>query len=357
MKRHKVDPGNFSLLTSLDEFARRNGGSINEESTHEQLIESLRLALEEHVNHKARIHGFRAQAMFAHVVAAMGSCALITEEDSGAFFDTGENLKRPDFRLITSDGKKMLVEVKNFHPNSAFKEYRLDGGYVTSLQRYAELNSIPLKIAIYWSRWNIWTLLDPRQINTDETKIRISLANALSHNEMYLLGDCIIGTAPPLSFRIHADREKPRKVVYGGESRFAIKRVCLCSAGMDIIDPVERRIAWFLILNGNWHETEEHLEIEDDLVEYYELRFRPGEQPEEMSSQVPFQSVGYLSQMVTTHYLRATTETGNVARLTPSAGPDKMGIVIPEDYQGQALRLWRLVLLPKHVNLDSAACP
>src|SRR5205809_169365 len=115
MKRHERDPLHFSLLKSLDEFARTKGKSILDPVTQDELFERLRASLHEHVHHNARLHGFRVESMFAYVAAAMGSCQLISEEDAGLFLEATGDLRRPDFRIITLDSSQMLVEVKNFH--------------------------------------------------------------------------------------------------------------------------------------------------------------------------------------------------------------------------------------------------
>jgi hypothetical protein len=158
MKRHPVDPRNFSLLKSLDQFARSKGLSISDTAAHDELLDTIRSSLQEHVNHKSRLHGFRAESMFAHVAAAMGFCQFISEEDSGAFFDISGELQRPDYRIVTLESERMLVEVKNFYQNRPTKPLSMKGEYLRSLKRYAAINSIPLRLAIYWARWGMWTL-------------------------------------------------------------------------------------------------------------------------------------------------------------------------------------------------------
>ena len=67
MKRRETDPQLFALVRMLDEFALREGVSISHEGTQDRLLESLSRALETHRSHEARLHGFRVEAMFAHV--------------------------------------------------------------------------------------------------------------------------------------------------------------------------------------------------------------------------------------------------------------------------------------------------
>lgn len=354
MKRHVQDPLNFSLLRSLDEFARSNGISFKDVVARDGLIDSFRSSIQDHVSHEARIHGIRVESMFAHVVAAMGEAVLISEEDAGALFDDAGILKRPDFRIITREHDQMLVEVKNFHQkHSPTKPYRITGEYLAKLKRYAQLNAAPLRIAIYWSRWNMRALLDAARLDESQKSITISMSDAFLHNEMYLLGDCMIGTLPPLSIRLYADKAKPRRVKRDGQVGFTISKVCPCCNGVDIDDKEERRIAWYLMLNGNWHEFEQIAEINDGLVDYVEMRVSPQDPPDEEAHELPFRSLGYLSQMITSQYLHSTSDGDDITHLSPNAQPDQFGLFIPHDYKGSALKLWRFTILPKHADYSA----
>ena len=350
MKRHPEDRDQFSLLKSLDDFARTRGLSITDPVTRDQLVEVLGASIQGNVSKASRLHGLHTQSMFAYMAAAMGACQLIGEEDSGALFDLNGDVQRPDFRVITRDGTQMLVEVKNFHPKNPLQKLRLDGGYLRSLERYAELNAVPLKLAIYWSRWNVWTLLDANRLDSTQRTITIGMPEAYTHNEMHLLGDCMIGTEPPMSFRLYADKEKPRRITADGKAGFTVARACLCSAGVDVVDPVEKRIGYFLLQNGSWHESEEHAEINDGLVEYFELRFFPAPPPDDEPDPQRFRSVGFLSQMIASQYIRSTSQSGKITTLSPKKGPDQFGIIIPDDCKGEALKLWRFTMLPKHAD-------
>jgi hypothetical protein len=76
--------------------------------------------------------------MFAYFAAALGGCKVITEEDSGEFFVSAPDLKRPDFRFVANDGHEYLIEVKNFNPAEPCTDFSLKADYAQSLQRYAE---------------------------------------------------------------------------------------------------------------------------------------------------------------------------------------------------------------------------
>lgn len=352
MKRQASDRLNFSSLKSLDEFVRLKGSSIGDIGTQDQWFQDLRKSLQVHLNHEARLHGLRIESVFAHVVAAMGHCTLISEEDSGTYFSSEECLQRPDFRIVTNDSRKMLVEVKNYHPASPMRDYSIQGDYLASLKRYAEVCGIPLWIAIYWSKWNIWTLLDSTRLDATQKVVKIKMTEAFLHNEMHLLGDAMIGTEPPLSFRLYADQNKPRTVQYGAETGFTIKKVCLCSNNREIDDPIERQIAWFLIWNGKWVSSEYIPEIQDGLVNFVELQFQPSDVEDQPIEEIGFRIVGHLSQMVTSECLRSTSGDGSIRSISPSLQVENLGVHIPRDYKGKALPLWRFVTLPIHANCE-----
>jgi hypothetical protein len=176
------------------------------------------------------------------------------------------------------------------------------------------------------------------------------MSDAFLHNEMYLLGDCMIGTLPPLSFRLYADKNKPRIANPDGESGFTVAKACLCSAGKDIDDPTEFRIALFLLMFGKWRETEEYAHIISGLVEYFETRFLPREPSDEDRHEMPFRPIGDMSQMITSQYLYSTNEGSKIKNLTPNKQPSEFGVLIPSNYKGKSLKLWRFTLLPKHVE-------
>jgi hypothetical protein len=63
----------------------------------------------------------------------------------------------------------LLVEVKNFHQKKPYDPYRMRGADLDALQRYADMVGGALMIAIYWTRWNIWTLTDSSRMAQSNT--------------------------------------------------------------------------------------------------------------------------------------------------------------------------------------------
>lgn len=350
MKRHEQDPLDFSLLRSLDQFARTHKLSITDLAAQQGLLDSHRVSLQEHISHQARIHGIRVGSMFAHLAATLGSTLLISEEDAGELFHAFDNIQRPDYRIVTQDHEQFLVEVKNFHQKSdPLKPFKIKGSYLALLKKYAQINGMPLKLAIYWSRWNMWSLVDAARYDESKKCIKISMKDAFLHSEMYLLGDYMIGTTPPLSFRIYADKSRARVVSSDGTGAFCISKVCLCCNGVDIDSPDESRVAWYLLFYGNWNQYERIANIEDGFVNFVEMQFTPEVLDDNIES-LPFRNLGYLSQMITKEYLRLTSTEGEVTNLIPAIQPEQLGLRIPEDYEGTALPLWRFKVYPKHIE-------
>jgi len=262
-------------------------------------------------------------------------------------FTMDDGTRRPDFRVVTLQGTQFFVEVKNCHYKDPSKAYRIKSAYVTGLQKYSDCMGVPLKFAVYWSRWNIWTLLDASLISSCGRDLAIKMTQAVKLNDMASLGDCMVGTAPPLTVRLYADPTKPRRLQPDDTAPFTISRIEFYAGGERIEDSFEERLAWFFILYGDWGEIGSPAEIVNGDVEYIEFQHGPSE--EEDNSQ-PFSIVGSLSSMISRQYGDSTVVGGNVALLTPPSGPDQLGVLIPEDYKGAVLKLWRFTVRPSTEN-------
>jgi len=119
----------------------------------------------------------------------------------------------------------------------------------------------------------------------------------------------------------------------------------LRTAGRVISDNMEKKIAFFFIMNGTWQIDEDgRLDFDEaGLPTTITYTFGPEVPPEDEEAQ-PFSSIGYLSQMFSNHFNRVTLDSGGVVDF----GRDKvllfLSSLIPHDYKGQSLRLWRFLL-------------
>jgi hypothetical protein len=353
MQKIKTDPQLLSILPLFDD----DGGSLQDAQSREAFVTRVRKALETHGKNPAAIYGSRTERMFAYVAGAMGACSTITQEDAGPFFADTPDLIRPDFHIVTKEGARFLVEVKNYSPKEQHysSPYEFEESYLTKLEAYAQRVGRDLKIAIYWRHVEgMCTLVNARYFEKWGHKRVLSLEAAFKRNEMEVLGDCLIGTVPPLSIKVFTNPDEPRSVADDGMATFTIHRIALYAAGTEIVDPLEQEIAWFLMNHGRWTETEAPAEVEHgDLVSFeFQLTPRENENPEQ-----EFVGVGWLSQMVSTQYRELTVADGKVATLSPNMHPAALGVVIPIEYKGTAVRLWRFRLQPNYDDLVSIAKP
>ena len=348
MKRHIPDENQFKLLRMLDDFARSEGLALNEETTVRKFIDRISEAVKKHGDNSALIHGFRIESMFAHIVAALGESKILTEEDAGAFFSLHGKIRRPDFRLINRAGEQYFIEVKNFHQKDPLTPYKMEKDYLDSLLLYAETFSIPLKIALYWSRWKLWTLIDSKYFNKGKGDFNISLFDALKRNEMSILGDCMIGTVPPISFRVYADPEKPRSVDANGKIHFTIKKAAMYANEVEIRDELEKKLAWFFWLHGRWDNIDETAKIDANQLDYTEFSVSPLEWDKNQG----FAMLGFLSEMISAQYNLLTSPEGQVRTLSPNQQPDQLRVLIPNNYKGRVLKLWRFTLQPNYDDIE-----
>ena len=56
--------------------------------------------------------------------------------------------------------------------------------------------------------------------------------------------------------------------------------------------------------------------------------------------------VGFLSSMISNQYNHLTAKEGYVRHLHPKNQPRDLGIVIPEGFYDEGLKLWQLILQP-----------
>lgn len=352
MKKLNNDPKALNLLRALDEFASTEGISIEDGQGEEAFIEKVRAALNARQKDPITIHGFRAQAMFAYVAAALGECTLIAEVDSGLFLADDSNIRRPDFHIITKSGDSFFVEVKNFSPSAKFASFKVTNSYLTRLQKYADRFSKKIKIAIYWRHLRMWTLVGAEYFDKEGEKRILTMESAFKRNEMSILGDYMVGVVPPLTFRCYTNPEKPRRVAPNGTFEVSIQRIAICTSGQEISDPFERKIALFLMLHGRWADVSRPIKIQGDEVIWFDIQAAPLDM-DEMEQE--FTNIGWLSEMISAQFHELTVRDGKIHRLTPRTQPSDLGIAIPAGYKGNVLRLWRFYLQPNYDDFDGIA--
>ena len=342
MKRVTKESPKFDLIRLLDQYARNRNADINDEQGQKDFIEHLKAEFNQHKDNEILIHGLRIQSMFLYMIAALDQCQIVKEEDTGEIYTTAENIQAPDFRIITRDGKELLVEVKNFRskdPNACFS---ISKKYSESLAAFADLFGLDLYIAIYWSTLNLWTLVPIHRFN-DNNNYSLPLLDAMKRNAMHLLGDRKIGTTPKIGLRLYSDPDKPYQRQKDEKIKFTIGQAKLF-CGEDIVDSQkEQEILWMLINHGDWPIRQEPGEQDDHGI--ISVSF-VGEPVERANPQEDFEIVGTLSTMISRQFNEITAPSGKVEKLSTSRDPSSLHALIPHDYEGSKLPLWRLIIHP-----------
>ena len=344
MKRVGGNSGGSTLFREFAEYARKEGVALDEPQLAEGFIERVKGVVKDHLENPIVRHGFRVQSMFAYVAACLGRCAIITEEDSGEFYATDRETRRPDFRVLKTDGEELLVEVKNYHQlKDPTAPYRLSKSYLESLQQYADAFGVPLRLAIYWSRWNLWSLVPPDVCVVDGEKVDLEMRDAMARSEMAALGDQLIGLESPLVFRVYTDPEKPRQVDEKGEALVSLDSAELLVGERAIEKPLEEGLAWFFLRYGEWDHTEEPVEVREGDVIYFDFRAIANDANPDQD----FEPIGFLSKMISLQFDDLTADGGKVNHLRPSGDPEALGVLVPDDYKGEVLKLWRFSMQPR----------
>lgn len=347
INRQPRDPEKFDVLDLFDAIGRDKKYVLGDEKDEAAFVDIISNALS--VNKTpTMLYGRRVEAMFAYMTASLGKCALVKKEDCGDIFVGDDSLKIPDYRIVLNSviGENMLVEVKNYHQKKAFNEYSMNLDYLDGLSHYADLVKTVLRIAIYWSKWCIWTLVSPDDFERNGTNVIISLSTAMKRNQMSALGDVVIGTTPPLTIRIYPDKQEPHNIIENKRVEFIISKVEMLCKNTPITVESEQRIAFALMLFGNCVEnkviiTPPHSENE---IEYIEFSYSPQAYDDERD----FCMIDTLSTIISRQYGQLTAPDGKVRCLSPDIAPGMLGFVIPEDYKGEALPLWRFIIKPNY---------
>ena len=295
----------------------------------------------QHRDNEILIHGLRIQSMFLYVVAALAHCRIVKEEDAGEIYTAIDNLQAPDYRVITREGKELLVEVKNFYskdPKAKFtKKYR------DSLSAYATLFGLDLYISVYWSILKIWTLVPLHRISNGNKNYYLSLTEALKWNEMYLLGDKQIGTTPYIGLRLYPNSNRPQESQKDGTVKFSIGKADLFCGDNIVDDQKEQEILWMLINHGDWPVRQQSAEQDRQGITSVSFVSEPVERA---NSQENFELIGTLSTMISRQFNEITAPSGKVEKLSTARDPASLDALIPHDYKGSKLPLWRFTIYP-----------
>lgn len=343
MKRLVRNPGKFEALEVFTAFSREHDYKLKSPKDTEKFLEQFGESLKASQENQVLLHGKRMEACFAQIAAGLHGCRLIKNEDTGDVISEDSNILLPDYRLVLKNGRQIFVEVKNSSLPNPTSKYLIRKDYVAKLQRYSELNGIPLYFAIYYRCLRIWTLLPVSSFNELKKKYETTPIHSLANNEMAMLGDVNIGTKPPLVFELVADRTKDVSVDEDTRASFICSDVKMYCAGKEIEDHEEKNIAFYLMRFGRWECGEPEGKM-DENGKLHSVRFTFNPESSEDFERNGFAMFGSLSSMITEAYNEHTVYEQEVTAITPKADPDVFSVEIPKNYKGKALDLWRFIM-------------
>jgi hypothetical protein len=341
------DPVNhLGVFNEFAKFWSKQRAHLGPGHTRTESFELLSEVIEQAYKDPKIVHGHRAQAMFLFVAQALGGCTLIMEEDTGHFAGTASaSLRRPDFRVHT-EHDKFFIEVKNHYQTEAFQPFEQTPRYLEQLQAYAKTHDLPLKFAVYWAKWNLWTLVSAERFTrTKVNKLSLTLQDAVVYNEMVNIGDRSIALPPPSLIRLHADPTRA-ELVEPDRTSFLVQKISVIVGGQEILDRDEQRLAIYLILFGHWSEAQNVVQVENTRIRSCD--FIVSSKRQEHSEATP------LSSMAAARYRQLTETADGVHEIYPGCDPIKACPNLLNSPKWKQLKLMYMTILPKSSESSAA---
>ncbi len=333
----------FELLAELGKFSRERRISLRDPKTIAEFLRHTSGEVQRATSNEALLHGHRTEAMFESLILSLGQFQLLKAEDGGRCFPEDRYVV-PDFRIVLRDGAHWLVEVKNVYEPDPSQQHRrlLSRRYLEKLDSYAKATGAELKIAVYWARWSIWTLVSPGRLIGTDGGVDLDMGTAIRVNELSALGDRTIGTRPPLRLRVLMDPQRTSTIDAQGNVSATIGGTALYCEDQEITDPNEQEIAWVFIQHGDWLEDEAPEAIIDhNRLLAIDFRWNPVEPTEQ-----GFALVGTLSNMFARYYAQHTIESGEVVQLRAPLRPNWFKPLLDMGGGSRSLPLWQFSLQP-----------
>jgi hypothetical protein len=331
----------IDLFNVFAQFGREHRISLRDPKALEVFIAHVSDAIATAVARDTLLHGQRTQNMFEALVVSLGNYKVLKTEDAGRIHPN-QGFRVPDFRIILNDESQWLVEVKNIYDQEPFRQTtKFTRSYIAELQAYASAMRCPLKLGLYWARWRLWTLVTPEALIADGDKLSIDMMTAMRVSEMAAVGDLTIGTKPPLKLRFVADHDKPRQLTDTNEARFTIAGVKLYCGETEILDSIEKKIAWIFMQFGEWELSGPEPVMSGNDLEAVQFEWNPIEQ-----TNVGFEMIGTLSRMFSGYYALQTLGDTGVIQTEAELTPNWFVPLVKSESTGDALPLWRFILRP-----------
>lgn len=343
MKRLVRNPEKFEVIDLFTALGRDRNYRLKVDENIEDFMSRVRASLKASMDNPTLLHGKRVEALFPHVAGALGQCALIKQEDSGAMFSNNPDIQAPDFAITLKDGRRLLIEVKNCNFGNPKSPYGFKKEYMESLESYAKLQGAELKFAIYFSRINKWCLVSKESLIEQKNRYVTTMITAMAQNEMAILGDRMLAVIPNIALELIADPSKESLITPDDQASFTISDVRLYSGDVEIVEPVEKNLAFYLTRFSKLTTDTPNVILEDEKL--VGVRYEFYSENENVEDQ-PFTIVGDLSSMVSTAYGEHTVYERSVIALDTNIDPFIFSVEIPEDYKSHQLSLWQFIMQP-----------
>jgi hypothetical protein len=306
MKAVVRDPVRFDVFQAFVD-SQKGAPNLIDPNEIGKFITSVHDSIDASLKNPAFMHGQRTQAMFRDLVVALGQTTMIKEEDAGKGYVDAPALVIPDFQIRHRNGSRFLVEVKNNHSKKPQDpktlQFSMKSSYYEGLKQYAEWLGCPIKLAVYWTGWRLWTLTPLEMLSRRGNKCVLSLGDATQYNEMVILGDFLIETTFPLTLELIADSNKPiNRIIRANavppspdeEWEFYIREVAFFCNGQKILDRREKDLAWSMILFGNWHSGSSISHDENNVIRALVFESRPRDSEKGKSG---YAYIGFISEI------------------------------------------------------------
>lgn len=336
-------PKPVDLFADLANFGAEQRISLRDPDLNQAFGDHVRSSVDQALSDPTLLHGHRVEAMFEALLVALGEYKLLKLEDAGRVYPT-RGFKVPDFRVVLADGEQWLIEVKNVYEKDPLVQRRLvmKKAYREGLEAYADATGAKLKLAVFWARWSIWTLVSPERLVDAGGDLVLDMNEGMMANELGRLGDRTIGTKAPLRLRLITDPERTSPIADDGTVSITIGATQMLCDQAVLADPLEKEIAGIFMEHGEWQCEGPEAIVKGDRLEAIEFQWAPVEPTGQ-----GFEFVGSLSRMFARYFAQHTVKDNSVVQLRAPLRPDWFAPLVRGNYESKALPLWRFTLQPR----------
>lgn len=337
----------FDLLREVSRFGVSQGLSLNDPKMPSAFGVHVDNSIKRALSDPIFLHGLRTEAMFENMVRSLGEVIMIKAEDSGPL-QAALPMQAPDFRIVLKNGSNWLIEVKNVYEKNAFRQRRqlLKRDYRRSLSNYAQATGATLKLAVFWARWSIWTLVDPEQLAPGDQKLTLDMLTAIKVNEMAAIGDQNLGLQAPLVLRLTMDPAQTSNINDDGQALVTIGNAQLFCSSKELLHSHDQQIAWAIMNYSDWETSNARAITDGNRLIAMEFESNPPD-----PSHHGFEMAGSLSRIFARYFAQQTMAGDTVTDITVPAQDEWLG-ALRSDEGLSRMPLWRFAIQPNYEDFS-----